>query len=76
MPRTIRTAWDQVERFRLKEKLARLIAWTKARSLRREVNASLVPARNQPAVPLDKAATERILDTIAAQAAAQGDETG
>lgn len=75
MPRTIRAAWDQVERFKLKEKVARLIAWTKARSPHREVNASLVPTQNQFAVPLDKAALEQTLDAIAAQVAAHWDKT-
>jgi hypothetical protein len=69
IPPAIQSAWDLAQRIKLKEKIDKLIAWAKDRSARGKVNPSVLLPPEGKAVPLDQAASQQILDAVAAQSA-------
>jgi hypothetical protein len=68
IPPAIQSSWDLAQRIKLKEKIDKLIAWAKDRSARGKVNPSVLLPPEGKAVPLDQAASQQILDAVAAQA--------
>jgi hypothetical protein len=75
IPPAIQSAWDLAQRIKLKEKIDKLIAWAKDRSVRGKVNPSVLLPPEGKAVPLDQAASQQILDAVAAQARVQRNGT-
>lgn len=66
LPQGVKATVDLADRYHLREKLARLIAWAKERRARRLRNPFVALPPHDLKVPLDQAKPEQLLDAVAA----------
>lgn len=65
IPSAVKNSLDLAERFKLKARCERLVAWAKARRARRKVNPFAAVPPNGKLIPLDQARPDQLLEAIA-----------
>lgn len=65
IPPAVKNSLDLADRFKLKDRCERLIAWAKARRARRKVNPFAAVPPNGKLISLDQASPEQLLEAIA-----------